>query len=104
MVAPLTTGQLQIAAGALAAGLFNAANREVGLRIVADKGATAGPEWDFSALVIRKDLIDSGRVKDFADLKGSTLATTGRGTSPEVALATALKKGNLTLNEVNYTQ
>ena len=30
------------------------------MRIVADKGSTPGPEWDFVALMVRKDLIDSG--------------------------------------------
>jgi NitT/TauT family transport system substrate-binding protein len=104
MVAPLSTGQLQIAAGGLAASLYNAANRELGMRIVADKGQTPSPEWDFSALVIRKDLIDSGRVKDYSDLKGLTLVTSGRGNSPEVSLATALKKGGLTLKDVNFSQ
>ena len=104
MVAPLSTGQLQIAAGGLAASLYNAANRELGMRIVADKGQTPSPEWDFSALIIRKDLIDSGRVKDYSDLKGLTLVTSGRGNSPEVSLATALKKGGLTLKDVNYSQ
>ena len=104
MVAPLSTRQLQIAAGGLAASLYNAANREVGVRIVADKGSTPSPEWEFSALVIRKDLIDSGRVKDYSDLKGLTLVTSGRGNSPEVSLATALKKGGLTLKDVNFSQ
>src|SRR5207253_2309535 len=104
MVAPLTGGQLQIAAGGLAASLFNAADRGVGLRIVADKGQAPSPEWDFAALVIRKDLIDSGQVKDFKDLKGLTLVTSGRGNSPEVALATALKKGGLMLQDVNFSQ
>jgi NitT/TauT family transport system substrate-binding protein len=104
MVAPLTGGQLQIAAGGLAASLYNAVDRGVALRIVADKGQAPGPEWDFAALMIRKDLVDSGRVNDFKDLKGLTLVTSGRGNSPEVALATALKKGGLTLQDVNYSQ
>jgi NitT/TauT family transport system substrate-binding protein len=103
MVAPLTNGDLQIAAGALAAGLYNAAERGISVRIVADKGQTSGPEWDFSGLVIRKDLIDSGKIKDYQDLRGLTLVTSGRGNSPEVSLATALKKGGLTLQDVNYT-
>jgi NitT/TauT family transport system substrate-binding protein len=104
MVAPLTGGQLQIAAGGLAASLYNAVDRGVALRIVADKGQAPSPEWDFAALVIRKDLIDSGRLKDYKDLKGLTLVTSGRGNSPEVALATALNKGGLTLQDVNYSQ
>jgi NitT/TauT family transport system substrate-binding protein len=104
MVAPLTGGQLQIAAGGLAASVFNASERGISLRIVADKGQAPSAEWDFAALVVRKDLIDSGKVKDYKDLKGLTLVTSGKGNSPEVALATALKKGGLTLQDVNYTQ
>jgi NitT/TauT family transport system substrate-binding protein len=104
MVAPVSNGQLDVAAGALAAGLYNAASRNIGLRIVADKGQDPSPEWDFSALVIRKALIDSGQVKDFKDLKGLKLVTSGRGNSPEVSLATALKKGGLTLQDINFSQ
>jgi NitT/TauT family transport system substrate-binding protein len=37
-------------------------------------------------------------------LKGLNLVTSGKGNSPEVALATALKKGGLTLNDVNFSQ
>src|SRR5690348_5678495 len=77
MVAPLTSGELQIASGALAASLFNAAARGIAIHIVADKGQTLSPAWDYQALVIRKDLIDSGRVKDYADLKGLRLVTSG---------------------------
>src|SRR5579864_6864013 len=40
MVPPLTAGDLQIASGALAASLFNAAARGLTLHVVADKGQT----------------------------------------------------------------
>jgi NitT/TauT family transport system substrate-binding protein len=62
------------------------------------------PEWDYQPLVIRKDLIESGRVKDYQDLKGLTLATSSRGNSPEATLAAALRRGGLTLQDVNFTQ
>jgi len=104
MVAPLSTGQLQIASGALAASLFNAAARGVHIQIVADKGQTSTPEWDYAALVIRKDLIESGKVRDYADLKGLRLVTSGRANSTEVILATALNRGGLTLQDVNFSQ
>jgi NitT/TauT family transport system substrate-binding protein len=104
MVPPLTSGQLQIASGALAASVFNAAARGVALRIVADKGHTFGPEWDYQALVIRKDLVDSGRVRDYRDLKGLKLVTSGRGNSTEATLAAALRRGGLTLQDVNFSQ
>jgi NitT/TauT family transport system substrate-binding protein len=103
MVAPLASNQLDVGAGAPAAGLYNAIGRDINLKITADKGDTRAPAWDFSGLVIRKDLIDSGKVKDFKDLKGLNLVTSGRGNSPEVSLAAALKKGGLALSDVNYT-
>lgn len=104
MVVPLSTGQLQMASGALAASLFNAAARGVRIQIVADKGQTSSPAWDYAALVIRKDLIESGKVRDYADLKGLRLVTSGRGNSTEVILAGALKRGGLTLQDVNFSQ
>ena len=103
MIAPLGAGQLDIATGAIAAGIFNAAAREVPLRIVADKGSTPAPEWDFVALMVRKDLVDSGQVKDYADLRGLTISTTSKGNSTEVEVAKALEKANLTLDDINYT-
>ena len=103
MIAPLGAGQLDIATGAIAAGLFNAAAREVPMRIVADKGSTPSPEWDFVALMIRKDLIDSGQVKDYSDLRGLNFSTTAPGNSTEIELASALAKGGLTLADVTYT-
>ena len=104
MVGPLTAGQLQIASGAVAASLFNAAARGVPIQMVADKGQTLSPEWDYMALVIRKDLVDSGRVRDYKDLKGLKLATTARGNSTELTLARALGLGGLTLDDVNFSQ
>ena len=104
MVGPVGAGQLDIAAGAPAAGLYNAIGRDVPIKIVADKGSAPSPQWDFTGLVLRKDLIDSGKVKDYKDLKGLKLVTSGKGNSPEVALAAALKKGGLTLKDVDFEQ
>src|ERR1043165_7882659 len=104
MVPPLTAGDLQVASGALAASLLNAAARGLTLHVVADKGQTPGPDWDYQALVIRKDLIDSGRVRDYKDLKNLKFVTSGRGNSTEVVLAAALGRGDLTLQDVNFSQ
>jgi NitT/TauT family transport system substrate-binding protein len=102
-IAPLGAGQLDVGTGALAAALFNAVGRDVPLRIVADKGSTPSAEWDFSALMVRRDLVESGRVKDYGDLKGLTISTTARGNSPEVDVAVALAKAGLTFDDINYT-
>jgi NitT/TauT family transport system substrate-binding protein len=102
-IAPLGAGQLDIGTGAIAAGLYNAIGRGVPLRMVADKGSTPTPEWDFSALMVRKDLIDSGQVKDYTDLRGLTITTSAPGNSTEVDVAKALEKGGLTLADINFT-
>src|SRR5208282_1999206 len=60
MVAPLGTGQLDVAAGAPSAGLYNAADRGIDVRIVADKGSDP-KGYGYLPLMVRKTLIDSGR-------------------------------------------
>jgi NitT/TauT family transport system substrate-binding protein len=96
MIPLLGAGQLDVATGALAVGVFNAAARDVQMRLVADKGSTPGPEWDFAGLMVRKDLVESGRVRDYADLRGLTIARpTAQGTVPEASVAAALRKGGL---------
>jgi NitT/TauT family transport system substrate-binding protein len=100
MIAPLGTGQLDVGSGTVAAGLYNAVSRGVNLRIVADKGSIQ-PGYEFSTLVIRKDLVDSGRYHGLADLKGLTIATAAQGAGSESSLNEALKKGGLAWPDVN---
>jgi NitT/TauT family transport system substrate-binding protein len=100
MIAPLGTGQLDVGAGTVAAGLYNAVERGIGIRIVADKGSVA-EGYEFSTLLVRKDLVDSGRYKTLADLKGMTIATAAQGSGSESSLNEALKKGGLKFADVN---
>jgi len=101
MVAPLGTGDLDAAAGAPSAGLFNSGARGLGVKIVADKGSN-GDDYSYMPLLIRKDL--AGRVKDYKDLKGLKIAEAGRGGSPGSTLNEALKRGGLTYNDVEHVQ
>jgi NitT/TauT family transport system substrate-binding protein len=80
MIAPLASGDLDAAAGGPSAGLYNAIARNIGIRIVADKSATP-PGRHSQTLLVRKALIDSGRVKTLADLKGLKIATAAPGSS-----------------------
>jgi NitT/TauT family transport system substrate-binding protein len=100
MIAPLGTGDLDVAAGTVAAGLYNAVERGVRMRIVADKGSVA-PGFEWSTLLVRKDLVHSGRYKSLSDLKGMTIATAAKGAGSESQLNEALKKGGLSFNDVN---
>ncbi len=100
MIAPLGTGQLDVGAGTVAAGLYNAVERGIRMRIVADKGSIAHG-YEYSTLLVRKDLVDSGRYKTLADLRGLTIATAAQGSGSESSLNEALKKGGLKFADVN---
>lgn len=101
MIAPLGSGQLDVAAGASSAGLYNAAARGIDIKIVADKGSRA-PGYDYMPLLVRKSLVDSGKVKTFKDLKGLKVAEAGEGGSPGSTLNEALKQGGLTYKDVDH--
>jgi NitT/TauT family transport system substrate-binding protein len=100
MVAPLGTGQLDVGAGAPSAGLMNAIARDIPLRIVADKG-NVNKGWGFQAIMVRKDLWDSGVVRGPADLKGRTISLNARDITPEIFFDTYLRTAGLTIADVN---
>ncbi len=95
MIPFVSTGQLDVAGGGPGAGLFQAFSRGVDLKIVADKG-TAGDTQSYFCYLVRKDLIDSGRVKTEADLRGLTFANSAPGISVDLPTARMLQKGGLT--------
>ena len=51
--------------------------------------------YGFSGLMVRKDLVDSGRFKTYKDLKGMKLAVGTFGSANSSAMNEALKKGGL---------
>ena len=85
MIAPLGAGQLDVGGGTVAAGLYNGVSRGINLRIVADKGSIK-PGYEYSTLVVRKDLVDSGAYKSLGDLRGRKLAAAAQGTGSESSL------------------
>ena len=95
MIAPLATGELDVGSGASSAGLFNAAARRIDLKIVADRSGMA-PGYQFMTLMIRKELVDKGEFKTYADLKGRKIALASPAIAPGSGLNEALKKGGLT--------
>src|SRR6201999_1993618 len=100
MIAPLGTGQLDVGGGTVAAGLYNAVERGINIKIVADK-ASIKDGYEYSTLLVRKDLVDSGRYKTLADLKGMTIAAAAQGAGSESAINEAVKKGGLKFADVN---
>ena len=99
MVAPLGTGDLDVGGGAASASLYNAAARQIGIRIVADRSGM-GTGYQFQTLMIRKALVDSGRFKSYADLKGLKFALLAPGGSPGSTLNEAAIKGGIRYEEI----
>jgi NitT/TauT family transport system substrate-binding protein len=75
-------------------GLYNAVKRGVGLKVVADK-VHYGPGYGFASLLVRKELVESGKFRSYADLKGLRVAISGVGIGDESVLNEALKRGGL---------
>ncbi len=101
MVAPLGTGQLDVGGGAPSAGLYNAIARGIAIRIVADRGSDP-PGYGFSGLLVRKDLVQSGKYKTYADLKGMKVAEPAKGTSDMVQVVKACERGGLKYDDVEH--
>jgi NitT/TauT family transport system substrate-binding protein len=100
MVPQLAEGQLDAGIGAVSAGMVNAELKHVTIRIVAD-GEDLRAGWSPSAFVARKQLVESGRLKSYKDLKGLTVAFSGNGSTTQINVAKALARGGLTLKDVN---
>jgi len=97
MVAPLGTNEIQAGGGAPSAGLYNAVDRGVQLRIVADKGSlTSGHGYE--AVIVRKALAD--KVKSAKDMKGLKISIAARDIVPEYSLDQYLRSGGLTVKDV----
>ncbi|HWZ48162.1 MAG TPA: ABC transporter substrate-binding protein [Herbaspirillum sp.] len=95
MVAPLGAGQIEVGAGSVSVGLYNAVARGIEIKIVADKGSTP-PGYGYQPLLVRKDLVDNGRYKSLKDLKGMKIAGSAPGSGSTSTLNEALKKAGLT--------
>ena len=98
----LATNQIQVTAGSPSAGLFNALNRGINIRMVADWSHIGAAEDSTFSISVRSDLIDSGAVKSPADLKGRTIgAGPVKGGINDLFLSLVLAKANLTPSDVN---
>lgn len=106
MVAPLGAGQLDVGGGAPGAGLANALARRINMKIVADK-ATPSIQGGLSyqALLIRRDLWDSGQVRGPESLKGRKVSLPNLGgISPEALLQRSLQTAGLSTGDVELVQ
>lgn len=102
MIAPLATGELEVATGSASAGLFNAIAQGQDFKIVADKGQSRkGHGYD--PLVVRKDLVDTGKVKSVKDLKGMKVAFFAKGIAHDFILGKMAEEVGLTIKDFDIT-
>jgi NitT/TauT family transport system substrate-binding protein len=96
MIAPLGSGQLDVGGGNGSPALYNALARGIELRIVANK-ASVPPGYGYNAIVVRKALYDSGKVRSVRDLRGLRVAEPAPSSN---ILAYALEQAGLTLHDI----
>jgi len=100
MVPLLATGQLDVAGGSVSGALFSAIQRDIPLRIVADKGSNE-PGFTFSYIAVRKDLVDGGQFKSWKDLKGKKVAISSTDNSAEFFVNKVLSDNGMSITDVD---
>lgn len=102
MIPFLATGQIYVGGGTINAGMYNAIQSDIPIKLVSEKGSLH-PGKGHLALIVRKDHVDSGRYKGPKDLKGMTLAITARGVSQQIITERYLNSVGLSLKDVRFT-
>jgi NitT/TauT family transport system substrate-binding protein len=100
---PLGTGEMHFGVGAPDASLFNSVARDVEIKLVAPNGVSNDDEtagW----LAVRQDLIDSGRYRTPADLKGLRIAQSGNLSIATIRLERILNAAGLTMDDADVAQ
>ena len=100
MVAPMASGQLDVGGGSVSAGFYNAYERGIKLRVVADK-ASSQPGYGVNKCLIAKKHIESGRFKQLSDLKGMKVATNAPGNSGWGSLWGYLRAAGIGYNDID---
>lgn len=73
----LASGQLDAAIGGVSSGMFSAIDQGFDLKMVASIASAPGTTPSPTALLVRKELVDSGEVSTMADLAGRKIAAAG---------------------------
>jgi NitT/TauT family transport system substrate-binding protein len=96
-------GDYDVVVGAMSAGLFNSISMGINVRVVASEGQDRTTGDTATGLYVRSDLLDSGKVKSVADLKGLKIGGSGGlGTAPSYLTGRFLEQGHLGLHDVQF--
>lgn len=98
----VVSGEMDIFAGAANAGILNVLGKEENIKAVADRGHISPEGCTFQAIVVRKDLFESGEITEVKDLAEHTISTPPSG--PGIYfLSKYLEQAGLTLDDVGIT-
>lgn len=98
----VATNQVDVGNSAPTAALFNALNRGIDIRLVADWSKLGGPTDRTLSIIVRQDLADSAR--SMADLRGRTVALGGApGSVTDELFATAVANDGANRADINVT-
>lgn len=100
IVPALSTGQIDIAATAAGAALYNALARGVNAKIVGDY-IVFEKLPSLSGVVVRKALFDSGKIRTPRDIKGAKIAVTARGQAMHLLAGKLLEQAGLSESDVS---
>jgi NitT/TauT family transport system substrate-binding protein len=92
------SGDIDIGATGLTAGLYNSVSQGIKIAIVADKGRE-WPGYRLTALMVDREQWQSG-LKELKDLRGKRVGITQMGSTFHYILGNLLEKQNIGLNEV----
>jgi len=100
--AALSSGEAHFGSAGLDVAVFNAALRDIPIKVV-DGEAVTRPDERAVAITVRKDLMDSGRYRGVADLKGMNIAVSSSPSIGQHMVERALVKASLAANDVDFT-
>lgn len=101
-----SSGKLDAVLAGFSAGMFSAIETGLDVRVVGSMGVADGnTEKPPSALIVSKELYESGEVTSAADLKGRKIgALGGDGATSAFYVSMALEDAGLSINDANFVQ
>lgn len=94
----VAANQVDVSRGIINAGLFNAVNQGINIKLVADGGHNI-PGKGYFQIALKKGL--GSKYKDYKDMKGMKIAIASVGSINELFVEKALVKGGLTKADIN---
>ncbi len=100
MFQPIAASQIDVATVDTGAGIFNALARGLPLRFVTD-GGHIEPGRSTTMWMVRKDLYDSGAIRELSDLRGKRISPIARGSTVDSNVHRTLALAGIAPDEVD---